>query len=101
MYPNTKIHRFFLVMGFAYLTMCPHSYDVTEGSFKYSAIGSRVQSVDQRSQREGNQSMPHLMAMVALGRTSVSTESTSLLFRVCENLPIKLSDPLSTIKLRL
>jgi hypothetical protein len=101
MYPNTRINRFFVVIGFIYLTMCPHAYDVNEGSFKYSAIGSRVQSVDQRSQREGNSSMPHLMAVVALGRTSVSTESTSLLCHVCKNIPITLSDPLSTIKLRL
>jgi hypothetical protein len=101
MYPNTMIHRFFLVIGFIYLTMCPHSYDVTEGSFKYSAIGSRVQSLDSRYQRECDTSMPPAVEVCALGGSVAAADSIGL-FRHTSEHPHKIStDPLSSIKLRL
>ena len=55
---HKKTHRMLLVIGFIYLTMCPHSYKINNGFFDYSAVGKRIESIDQRTHRECHLNIP-------------------------------------------
>jgi hypothetical protein len=98
---HSKHPGFFLVIGLMYLTMCPHSYEVTAGVFEYSAISSRIESLDQKNHRDAHDKMPHSMAEIAFGGNTVAAESAHLLCRVYENPTIIKAPPLASIKLRL
>ncbi len=98
---DIKIHRLLLVMGFVYLTMCPHSGEVTDGLFDYSAIGSRIQSLDSRQQRECDHSAPAVMTVWAPGGSTVAPETAGLFIPVSENPHTVSTDPLFGSKLRL
>jgi hypothetical protein len=98
---HSKHHRLFLVIGLVYLTMCPHSYEVTAGVFEYSAIGSRIERLDQKNHRDAHDKMPHTMAELAFSGNTEAVESAHMLCRAYEN-PQKIkANQLVSIKLRL
>ena len=98
---HSKNLGLFLVIGLLYLTMCPQSPEVTAGVFEYSAIGSIIESLDQRTHRDLYSKTPHTIAEIAFGGNTVAAESAHLLCRVYENLAIINDWPLASIKLRL
>ncbi len=98
---HSKHHGWLLVIGLVYLTMCPHSYEVTAGVFEYSAISSRIISLDQKNHRDAHDKMPHTMAELAISGNTVAAESAHLLCRVYEEPKIIKAPPLANIKLQL
>ena len=98
---HSKHPGLFLLIGLVYLTMCPHSHEVTAGVFKYSAISSRIESLDQRTHRELHSKTPHTMAEIAFGGNTDAVDSAYMLCRAYENHPIIKAPPLASIKLRL
>jgi hypothetical protein len=98
---HSKHHGLFLVIGLVYLTMCPHSYEVTAGIFEYTAIGSRIESLDQRTHRDSLCKTPHTMAEIAFGGNTDAVDAAYMLCRAYENHPIIKNNPLASIKLLL
>ena len=98
---RSKHHGLFLIIGLVYLTMCPHSDEVTAGLFEYSAIGSRIESLDQRTHRDLHSKTPHTMAEIAFGGNTDAVDSAYMLCHVYEKHPIIKNNPLASIKLQL
>lgn len=98
---HSKHPEFFLLIGLAYLTMCPYSYEVTAGVFEYSAIGSRIESLDQRTHRDSHSKTPHTMAELAFGGNTDAADSAYMVCRVYEEPKIIKAPPLANIKLQL
>lgn len=98
---HSKHHGWLMVLGLVYLTMCPHSYEVTAGEFEYRAIGSRIERLDQKTYREFHHKMPHTIAELGFSENTDALEPAHMLCRVYENPHIIKTSPLSSIKLRL
>ncbi len=98
---DKKICKWFLVIGFVYLTMCPHAYELTDGLFKYKAVSSRIQNLDNKQQRACDSSMPAAMTAFAPGGP-MAIPDTGLLYRFFESPRIEPgTSPLFSVKLRL
>lgn len=98
---HSKHPGFFLVLGLAYLTMCPHSAEVTAGLFEYTAIGCKIQSLEQKTYRDSHSKTPHTMAEIACGGNTDAVDSAYMLCRAYENHPRTKNNPLAGIKLLL
>ena len=73
---HKKNHRMLLAIGFIYLTICPHSYEINKGLFDYSAVGNRIESIEQRTHREGPLNIPHAAAYTPAHNLFKNSEST-------------------------
>lgn len=98
---HSKHPGLFLVIGLAYLTMCPYTDEVNAGVFEYSAIGSRIESLDQRTHRDLHSKTPHTMGEIAFGGNTNAVDSAYMLCRVYEEPKIIKAPPLANIKLQL
>jgi hypothetical protein len=98
---HKKTHRMLLVLGFIYLTMCPHSYEVNSGFFDYSAVGNRIESNDQRTQRECHLNIPHAAVCYHAHNLFDTLESSCRInpsYEARQNINLT---PLSCVKLQL
>jgi hypothetical protein len=98
---HKKTHRMLLVIGFIYLTMCPHSYEVNSGFFDYSAVGNRITSIEQRTQRECHLNIPHAAVCYPAHNLFNTLESTCRFNPSYETLQNISLTPLSCVKLQL
>jgi GTP cyclohydrolase FolE2 len=98
---HSKHHGLLLVIGLVYLTMCPHSYEMTAGVFEYSAIGTKIERLDQKNHRDAHDKKPHAMAEHASSGNTVAAESAHTLCRVYAPPPIIKTNLLASIKLQL